>query len=246
MHFIIVDDFSSDQKKLKELIEKDCAAHELPADFSLFESGEAFLEQYRPGFCEALFLDIMMNKMSGIDTAKAVRKTDERLPIIFTTTEPDFALDGFAVHAMDYLLKPISQKSVSWCLGQLREYLAAPAFIELRAADGRGHSKQCKVAPDDILSAQYQNRNLFVNTSSGVIRTTLSFQEFLSLLPQTGRFYVCGRGVLVNFSQAERIEDGVIRMKNGEMLPFSRRKLAEVQKAYADYQFICNRKGGWA
>lgn len=246
MHFVIVDDLSSDQKRLKKLIKQDCSAHGITADFSLFESGEAFLEKYRSGFCDALFLDIMLGGISGIATAKAVRQNEPNLPIIFTTTEPDFALDGFSLHAMDYLVKPLVPGKVAWCLEQLREHLSVPSFITLRIIDGPSHAVQRTIQLNEIQYGQYQNRSLSISTLSGDIRTTLSFQEFLSLLPQTGRFYVCGRGVMVNLSQVERIEDGVILLQNGERILFSRRNTAEVRKAFAAYQFACCRKGRWS
>lgn len=245
MHFVIVEDLPSDRQKLMELILSDYAGRRQPIDFSCFDSGEDFLEKYRPGSCDAMFVDVLLGAMSGIEVARYVREQEPALPIIFTTTEPDFALDSYQVHAMDYLVKPLDREKLSWCLRLLREYLASNACIELAAIDKERHSRLCTVSLDSILYAQSQNHILNVRTTGGMIRTRLNFQAFLNLLPQTGRFLVCGRGVIVNLSQVEAVEDGVLLLKSGERVLFTRGKQAEVRKAFTDWSFRRSRKGGW-
>ncbi len=246
MHFVIVEDLPSDQQKLMKLILSDYAGRKQQADFSCFDSGEDFLEKYRPGMCDAMFVDVLLGSMSGVEVARYVRKQEPSLPIIFTTTEPDFALDSYQVHAMDYLVKPLDHKKLSWCLKMLHEYLASNAYIELSVIDKERHSQLCPVALDNILYAQSQNHVLVVRTTDGMIRTRLNFQHFLNLLPHTGRFLVCGRGVVVNLSQVESVEDGVLLLKSGERLLFTRGRLTEVRKAFIDWSFQRSRKGGWA
>lgn len=246
MHFIIVEDLPSDRQKLIELIAADCTARHQQAEFSCFDSGEAFLEKYHPGLCDALFVDVLLGGMSGIEVVRDVRRQEPALPVIFTTTEPDFALDSYQVHAMDYLVKPLNREKLSWCLGQLLEYLTSSTRIELTAIDKERHSRLCTVALDSILYAQSQNHILVIRTTDDVIRTRLNFQHFLDMLPHTGRFLVCGRGVVVNLSQVEAVEDGVLLLKNNERLLFTRGKQAEVKKAFIDWSFQRSRKGGWA
>ncbi len=246
MHFVILEDLPSDRQKLMELILSDYAGRQQQADFSCFDSGEAFLEKYRPGLCDAMFVDVLLGSMSGIEAARHVREQEPALPIIFTTTEPDFALDSYQVHAMDYLVKPLDREKLSWCLKQLQEYLASGACIELTIIEKERHSRLCTVALDSILYARSQNHVLIVRTADDMLRTRLSFQNFLDLLPHTGRFLACGRGVVVNLSLVESVEDGVLLLKNGERLLFTKGKLAEVRKAFTDWSFQRSRKGGWA
>jgi len=247
MHFVIIEDVPSDRQKLIQLIRSDCAGCQPQADFSCFDNADAFWEKYRPGMCDALFVDVLLGPgMSGVEIARRVREMEPALPIIFTTTEPDFALDSYQVHAMDYLVKPLNPQKLSWCLRQLREYLSSGAYLELSVIDTERHSRPCTVTMDSILYAQSQNHVLVVRTTGDTLRTRLNFQQFLELLPLTGRFYVCGRGVVVNLSQVEAVEDGIILLKNGERLLFTRRKSAEVKKAFTDWSFRRSRKGGWA
>ena len=56
-------------------------------------------------------------------------------------------------------------------------------------------------------------------------------------------FVACNKGTLVNLSAVARLEEGRLLMSNGEYLPLSRRRAAEVKKAYFDYQIDDFRKG---
>lgn len=246
MRLAIVEDLETDRRRLAGLIRRDCARMGESADISIYESGETFLEQYRPGSCDGVFLDILLGGISGIDTAKRIRGKEPRLPIIFTTTEPDFALDGFEVHAMDYLVKPVEEARVSWCMKELRGCLTAPAAVSLLEVSGWGHASPVSVPLDEILYGQYQNHCVEVHTTVRTICTRLSFQEFTERLPQAGCFVVCGRGLVVNLSQIERVGDSALLLRNGESIQFSRSRKQEIQRAFTEWAFARSRKGGWA
>ncbi len=246
MHLILVEDLETDRDQLAALIREECASHRESVDLSFYASGEEFWERYRPKSCDGLFLDILLGGLNGVEVARKVREKEARLPIIFTTTERDYAVDGFAVKATDYLLKPLTSEKVARCMGRLREYLAAPSSISLLEPSGRGHSVPVDVALDDILYGQYLDHVMTVYTRSGVYRTRSSFQDFMAQLPHTGRFYVCGRGLVVNLSCVTRVLDCELLLKNGEQLFFSRNRRQEIQQAYAEWTVDRSRKGGWA
>ena len=245
MYFGIVDDLKPDREQLRELIREDCTVHDTEAEFLLYDSGEAFLAEYRAGLFGAVFLDVLMGGMSGIEVAEKIRETESRLPIIITTTEPDFAVDSFSVHVMDFLVKPVEPKKLAWCLKELREYVAVPSYVEVKEISGPRTSLPRMLALDDIVYARSDQHNVLIHTVSGDILIKAAFQEFLPLLPRTGRFFECGRGLLVNFSHARTIEDGAVLFKNGERLSFTKSQQIAVQQAFMNYAFSRTRKGGW-
>lgn len=242
MHYAIIDSLLKDQKNLKDIIEADCRSYHIPITISCYKNGQAFLEDFHIGLFDAVFLDILIDELSGIDIAKKIREIDKQLPIIFTTKEPSFALEGFSVHAMDYLIKPINADNAAWCLKELRKYITIPPFVNIRATNGRGISIPMSIPLNTILYLQSQNHGLMIHTLSGEIRSHQSFHEVSALLPENECFFECGRGLLVNFSQVDKIQDGNIFLKTGESFLFSRRKQAEVQKAFAYYTFTCSKK----
>lgn len=115
MHFAIVEDLKIDQNHLIHLIQENLEKHGETAHFDCYESGEAFLEAFRPGLFNAVFMDIMLdrNGRNGIDTALELRKSAQRLPIVFTTSERDYSLQGYRAHPLDYLLKPVEEKALA-------------------------------------------------------------------------------------------------------------------------------------
>ena len=246
MHLIIVEDLAFDREKLADLLRQDCAVHGESLDLSFYASGEDFLARYRPRSCDGLFLDILLGGLTGIEAARRVREAEARLPIIFTTTERDYAVDGFAVRGTDYLVKPLERPQVARCMERLREYLAGPSSVSLLEISGRGHSAPVEVPLDDILYAQCFNHITQVNTASGAYRTRQSFQDFTAQLPHTGRFCVCSRGLVVNLSYVARVLDSELLLKNGDRLAFSRNRRRDVQRAYAEWTVARSRKGGWA
>ena len=105
MHIAIVEDCVFDQKHLIDLIQKNFENHGEMADFTCYESGEAFLEAFRPGLFNAVFMDIMLakNGLNGIETAEKLRAVAARIPLIFVSNERDYSLEGYRVHPLDYL-----------------------------------------------------------------------------------------------------------------------------------------------
>ncbi len=245
MHLIIVEDLELHREQLAKLIREDCCQQKENVDLSYYASGEEFLAHYRPKSCDGLFLDVLLGGMTGMDVARKVRESETHLPIIFTTTERDYAVDGFAVEATDYLIKPVDRSGVARCMGRLRKFLAEPSSISLLETSGRGHSAPVEVALEKILYAQCFNHTIDVHTTSAVYHTRQSFQDFTGQLPHTGRFFVCGRGLVVNMDQVTEVLEHELLLKNGDRLSFSRNRRQEIQKAYAAWQFACSREGGW-
>ena len=156
MHIAIVDDFVFDQKHLIDLIQKNFEGLGEMADFTCYESGEAFLEAFRPGLFNAVFMDIMLakNGLNGIETAEKLRTVAARIPLIFVSNERDYSLEGYRVHPLDYLLKPVDADALDWCLNEIRTFLSEPAYIEIQAVLGQGQSSCQRILLDDFLYAE--------------------------------------------------------------------------------------------
>ena len=116
---IIIDDEPLARKGLKEYIDE--------VDFLQLEgSFEAPLKaasSVSEGRVQLIFLDIQMPKLSGLDF---MRTLSHSIPVIFTTAYPEYALEGFELNALDYLVKPISFERF------LKAALKAKEYYEVR------------------------------------------------------------------------------------------------------------------
>ena len=153
MHFAIVEDLVMDQKHLIRLIQENLEKYHETADFDCFKNGEDFLAHFRPGLYHAVFMDIILDRtgLNGIETAEKLRSFAKRIPLIFITSERDYSLEGYRVHPLDYLLKPVDAASLSWCLDEIRTFLAEPAYIEIQESLGQGQASAKRIFLDDFL-----------------------------------------------------------------------------------------------
>ncbi|MDE6619955.1 MAG: LytTR family DNA-binding domain-containing protein, partial [Lachnospiraceae bacterium] len=88
---------------------------------SCFDSGEALLASYDS--FDAIFLDIDMKGINGIETGRQIRERDHETKIVYLTAYRDYVAGAFEVHAFQYLLKPISQDRLKQILEELFRYV---------------------------------------------------------------------------------------------------------------------------
>lgn len=72
---------------------------------------------------DLIFLDILMPRISGMDTAERLRKTDTHTPIVFVSSSEEFGVQSYRVLAFDYLLKPVDPKELKRCMTRLCDQL---------------------------------------------------------------------------------------------------------------------------
>lgn len=114
----ICDDETSMRKSLRTLLEQKLQL--LGADYRIYEydSGEALMARPEAEWPDILFLDIEMKKLSGMDTARRLRKRDANTILIFVTAYPDYVFQGYEVHAFHYILKPYDEHKIRNVLEQ--------------------------------------------------------------------------------------------------------------------------------
>ena len=110
MQVAIIDDLAVCRQDIKEYllryIRENYQGEEPELDE--FESGTRFLDAFRPQVYDVIFIDQYMEGMSGMDTAREIRKLDEEAALIFVTTSSDHAVDSYGVRASGYLIKPFT------------------------------------------------------------------------------------------------------------------------------------------
>ena len=88
---------------------------------SRFTSGEEILDGYRPYQYSVIFLDIYMDGINGIDTAKKIRETDRDALLVFLTTSEDHMMSAWRIHAYEYILKPVKIEQVFLVMDDILE-----------------------------------------------------------------------------------------------------------------------------
>ena len=233
MKIAIVDDRPDESQRIHSIAEK-----LLPlAKISVFSSGEAFLEVWKSGEFDLILLDIFMGKLLGIDVARKVRAEDMDVRLVFCTTSNEFACESYEVGANYYLHKPISETSFRKMLEMIRlSQYEMNRFIRL--SDGQ------RIVLRNIIYSEYHNHLITIHCKyEDDKQVRMSQTDWETLLSEYNYFYSCSKGIVVNFHEVDKQEDGMFLMSDESLIPISRRKTKDALEAFAAFRFEKMRKG---
>lgn len=195
-----------------------------------YYSGKSLLAD-NPVNIDLIFLDINMPGMNGIETAKKLRENNEKISIIFLTSLIQYAIEGYKVNALNYILKPITY-------GRLKEELDS-WFAKHRQLDEptiviSNDTGKFRLRLKDIRYIETYNRNLLFHTEKEDIVSYRKLKEFESELKEYG-FGRCHSGYLVNFLYIDTIIKLDAKLVTGEDIPISKLKRKEFMEELAAY-----------
>ncbi|MES1249814.1 MAG: LytTR family DNA-binding domain-containing protein, partial [Chitinophaga rupis] len=223
---VIIDDEPLARKGLKEYIQ-DLDFLQLAGEFDTpLKAIELILKQK----ADLIFLDIQMPKMSGVEFLKSLSYTPMT---IFTTAYPQYAVEGFELNAIDYLVKPFSFDRFCKAVMKARKIkessLPAPGPETLAPTPVseqnnyffiKSDNKLVKIQFDDILFVEALQNYIAVHTAAKKYITYLTFHGIEAYLP-AGRFIRTHKSFIVAADKIESIEGNDIRI-GAHHIPISR------------------------
>ena len=233
---IIIDDEPLARKGLKEYI-ADIDFLNLVGEF---ENPLTATEVIGRGEVQLLFLDIQMPKITGLDFFKTLQTAP---PVIFTTAYPQYALDGFEVNALDYLVKPFSFDRF------LKAALKAKEFYEVRQKNKevlhetdseyffiKADNKLVKILFEKILYVEALQNYVIIHTTEKKYITYLTFKSVEDYLP-ADKFIKTHKSYIVSSSKIDSIEGNDIRIGQ-QHIPISRNLKDEVMERLLKGKFL--------
>lgn len=233
---LIIDDEPLARKGLKEYM--------ADIDFLIFsaefDNPLKAMETLRSGDIQLIFLDIQMPKINGLDFLKTLQQPP---PVIFTTAYPQYALDGFELNALDYLVKPISFDRF------YKAVLKAKEYYEVReknvnavpeATDSyffiKTDNKLVKLDFADILFVEALQNYVVVHTEKKKYMTYLTFKSVEDYLPSR-QFIKTHKSYIVSASRIDSIEGNDIRI-GAHHIPISRNLKDDVMDQLLKGKFL--------
>ncbi|MBQ9276433.1 MAG: response regulator transcription factor, partial [Clostridia bacterium] len=178
---------------------------------------------------DVVFMDIDMPLMNGMEAAKKLRKVDGYVPLVFITDLKQYALKGYEVEAMDFLVKPVTYAAFSTMLDRVRRRVQqGEQTLLLTTAQG-----VFKTSVDDVLFVEMQNHYVNYHTTSGRFSFFGSLSEEEKRLPAK-KFARCNSGYIVNLARVDKVQDGCVYI-GGDCLPISRSKKASFMQSLFDF-----------
>lgn len=188
----------------------------VPFRVESFSSGAALLE--RRGTFDLIFLDIQMDEMDGMETARRLRAQGDRSLLIFVTVLGELVFDAFAVEAFDYLLKPLDDIRLQRTMER--------ALCALERRDSRRivvqRANACRMIPlADIVYGEVLGRKVYLHLQDGGL---VDYYEKMANLERQvdGRFFRCHRSYLVNLDFVQGCGKGRVALPQGGEIPVSR------------------------
>lgn len=196
---------------------------------SVFSDGEDIVSSYKADY-DLILMDIAMRFMDGMTAAEKIRELDQEVVIIFITNMPQFVMKGYAVDALDYVLKPVNyfafsqriERAISRMSRRREQYFTVPVRGGIR-----------KLSVSNILYVEVQDHDLLFHTRNESILTRGSLAEVEAKLGNAG-FFRCNKYCLVNLAFADSLQ-GIDLVVAGEHIQVSRAKKKAILDALNNY-----------
>lgn len=230
IEIVLVDDEQLQLDYMKKLVEKAAKLLEVKVEISQYLTGESFLFalEDHPTWNLA-FLDIEMKEINGMEVARIIRKKSPQLELVFATAYAEYAVEGYEVQALDYLLKPITLEKIKRVLTRYLE--EQPEDNTYIIVDIEGEATRLNLK--DIHSAEASMGEVIVQLKNKNLPLKMSLLELRGLLDS--RFISPHRSYLVNLQYVDQLSKQDVLLNSGIKIPLSRRRAKEVQAAFIDY-----------
>lgn len=197
---------------------------------SVFDDGEKIVEKYTPTY-DILLLDIEMKHMDGMAAARQIRERDDSVVIVFITAAPQYAINGYEVQALSYLLKPVPYFAFR------QEIKRSIDMVRRRADDAMlidTGGKQMRVELSDVLYIESIRHTIIIHALGGKLSVTGTLKDFEERLAGQS-FFRSNSCYLVNMQHVVGVDGQDCVMSNGEALRISRPRKKAFLVALANY-----------
>lgn len=196
---------------------------------ALFPDGEDIVTDYSAEF-DIILMDVEMTFMDGMTTAERIREKDNEVVIIFITNMPQYAIQGYKVDALDYVLKPISYFAFSQRIDRALTRVKKKEATYITVAQ-KGGKKKLNV--DKICYVEVRDNDLIYHSTKGDIVTKSSMKEAEDTLGGT-KFFRCNRCYLVNLEYVEDFRGNDVTVAS-DVIQVSRARKKAFMDALNDY-----------
>lgn len=225
----IVEDECAYAMQLQDFLQQYEKENEEVFEISFFQDGDEIVHRYKSQF-DIILMDVEMKFMDGMSAAEEIRKIDTEVVIIFITNMSQYAIRGYAVDALDYVLKPVSYFAFSQRLGR--------AISRMKKRDVKTISISIKggvirLNTANVFYIESQGHTLVFYTSSGTYEAIGTMKEMEESLSDAN-FCRGNKGYLINLAYVEGVKENCAVVK-GEKLLLSRARKKEFMEELTHY-----------
>lgn len=226
----VVDDSEFERNTLKEYLNRLQEEGKQTFSIKFFTCSEEVLNYTESKF-DLMIFDIDMPGMNGMDAAREIRKRDGNVVIMFVTNVAQYAINGYEVGAVDYVLKPLSYYDFVMKMNKALYKVSQnnDSSIVIETLDG-----VCSVSVAEILYVEVMLHYIIYHTATSEYRSRSSMKDVEKEL-YTHNFRRCHKSFLVNLHHVKLIRNVEIEMSDNSLLPVSRKYKNDFMQEYVSY-----------
>ncbi|MCL2002697.1 MAG: LytTR family DNA-binding domain-containing protein [Oscillospiraceae bacterium] len=214
--------FSEEHERVcRGVLEKLNIEHQI----SVFETGAAFWAAFSGGErYDLLLLDIMMDETDGMELARRIREVDNAAAIVFVTSNTDYALHGYDVNALHYLMKPLDGGALERLIASDYARRVQPQRLVFKSG-----KQSLNIPMEEIVCLETVGKRVAIT----LLNETLDCSgNLLELLKGQSRLIRCHKSFAVNAGNIRELMRTDAVAVNGKTIPVSRTYFKDVQRAF--------------
>lgn len=230
LKIVILEDKKNELSHLMHHLKNWSLYRNLDIEIFVYSSGEEFFEKNENYISEniAVFLlDIQMKKLNGIDVAKILRNNGYEGDIIFLTSFREYVFKGYEVHALNYLLKPVSANSLYLCLDEIAKKLTGNSYVY------RYKHEFIAIPYKDIISFSSSLHSIDILTTKDTFQQYSTLNAIIEQFPN--EFIRIHKSCIVNIAHINKITKNVVSLSNRKTASIGRVYMSDVLEAFTNY-----------
>lgn len=214
----VVEDTPEDRERMLSFLSRYGEAAGTAFSVRTFSDGASFLAGFDEGF-DVVLMDIDMPGMNGMETAQRLREKNDDVCLLFVTYLSNYAIQGYGVHALDFLVKPFDYEALSQKLARALTAVdkSPKREITLNTTDGVR-----RVRLDALSYVEVMNHTLAFHTAQGIFSSRGSIRTVEHRLAPYD-FARCSNSFLVNLRRVTELRGNEI-VVDGTPIPIGRTK----------------------
>lgn len=225
----LVDDDDADAEVTASMIDRYFDGDASRYAVTRFADGDSLLRDYKASF-DLMFLDVEMPGTDGVTVARRLRVVDDQTVLVFTTKMAQYAVEGYDVDAIGYLLKPLNYYAFAIKMRKAEDIVARRRSVTVPLTVG---SETVFVPSADIRYVEVLDHALLYHTGEGIRKVWASLKDAAETLEPVG-FVPVSRYCLVNLEWVRAVHGDDVDV-DGERVRVSRSRRKSLMQALAAY-----------
>lgn len=184
---------------------------------------------------DVCFSDVEMPGMNGIEMAERIREIDKGMLLVFLSSFPKYAIEGYRVYALDYILKECLDEKWDSMIERIRE---ASKEIRQKSYYVRTKNRIERIPVKDIYYITKENKNAVFRLQDRSVEERKAMNAIADELAEYPQFILVKRGILVNIEKIQRSTAKELVMNNGDKITIGRGRIDAVREKI--YQYVEN------